>query len=65
MSHHWGYVAAIVSAILFAAGSTQNKIALKNVNPTVVVVMIYFVAGILLNDQIKKRLIPQKSRTGG
>jgi drug/metabolite transporter (DMT)-like permease len=48
MSHHWGYVAAVVSAILFGASSTLNKIALVNVNPTVIAGMIYFVAGILL-----------------
>ena len=48
MSHHWGYVAAVVSAILFGISSTLNKIALENVNPTVVAGMIYFVAGILL-----------------
>src|SRR4030066_2412842 len=46
MSHHWGYVAAVVSAILFGVSSTLNKIALDNVNPTVVAGMIYFVAGI-------------------
>lgn len=48
MSHHWGYVAAIVSAILFGVSSTLNKIALENVNPTVIAGMIYFVAGIFL-----------------
>jgi drug/metabolite transporter (DMT)-like permease len=48
MSHHWGYVAAIISAILFGLSSTLNKIALENVNPTVVAGMIYFVAGLFL-----------------
>ena len=48
MSHHWGYVAAVVSAVLFGASSTLNKIALENVNPTVIAGMIYFVAGGLL-----------------
>ena len=48
MSHHWGYVAAVVSAILFGVSSTLNKIALENVNPTVIAGMIYFVAGIFL-----------------
>jgi drug/metabolite transporter (DMT)-like permease len=46
VSHHWGYVSAIVSAVLFGAGSTLNKIALENVNPTVIAGMIYFVAGV-------------------
>jgi drug/metabolite transporter (DMT)-like permease len=48
LSHHWGYVAAVVSAILFGLSSTFNKIALENVNPTVTAGLIYFVAGILL-----------------
>jgi drug/metabolite transporter (DMT)-like permease len=48
LSHHWGYVAAVVSAVLFGASSTLNKIALENVNPTVIAGMIYFVAGGLL-----------------
>jgi len=48
MSHHWGYVAAVVSAILFGVSSTLNKIALENVNPTVIAGVIYFVAGIFL-----------------
>lgn len=48
MSHHWGYVAAVVSAILFGVSSTLNKVALENVNPTVVAGLIYFVAGVFL-----------------
>jgi drug/metabolite transporter (DMT)-like permease len=48
LSHHWGYVAAIASAILFGASSTQNKIVLQNVNPTVIAGLIYFVAGVFL-----------------
>jgi drug/metabolite transporter (DMT)-like permease len=48
MSHHWGYVAAVVSAILFGVSSTFNKITLENVNPTVIAGMIYFVAGVFL-----------------
>lgn len=48
MSHHWGYVSAVVSAILFGVSSTLNKIALVNTNPTVIAGIIYFVAGIFL-----------------
>jgi drug/metabolite transporter (DMT)-like permease len=48
MSHHWGYIAAVASAILFGVSSTLNKIALENVNPTIIAGMIYFVAGIFL-----------------
>ncbi len=48
MTHHWGYVGAITSAVLFGISSTLNKLALENVNPLVVAGMIYFVGGILL-----------------
>jgi drug/metabolite transporter (DMT)-like permease len=48
VSHHWGYVAAVVSAILFGVSATLNKIALENVNPTVIAGLIYFVAGFFL-----------------
>lgn len=48
MSHHWGYVSAIVSAMLFGVSSTLNKVALENVNPTVIAGLIYFIAGVFL-----------------
>jgi drug/metabolite transporter (DMT)-like permease len=48
VSHHWGYVSAIISAILFGVSSTLNKLALEDVNPTVVAGLIYFVAGVFL-----------------
>ncbi len=48
MTHHWGYVGAIASAILFGVSSTLNKIALENVNPLIIAGMIYFVGGVLL-----------------
>lgn len=48
MSHHWGYVSAIASAVLFGLSSTLNKIALENVHPTVVAGMIYFIGGLFL-----------------
>ena len=48
MTHHWGYVGAITSAVLFGVSSTLNKIALGNVHPLVVAGMIYFVGGVLL-----------------
>ena len=34
MSHHLGYVGAVVSAILFGVSSTFNKITLENLNPS-------------------------------
>jgi len=48
LTHHWGYVSAITSAVLFGVSSTLNKIALENVNPLIVAGMIYFVGGVLL-----------------
>jgi len=48
MTHHWGYVSAITSAVLFGISSTLNKIALENVHPNIVAGMIYFIGGIIL-----------------
>jgi len=48
VTHHWGYVGAIVSAGLFGVSSTLNKIALETVNPLIVAGMIYFVGGVFL-----------------
>ena len=48
MSHHWGYVSAVASALLFGTSSTLNKIALENVHPTVIAGMIYFIGGVFL-----------------
>ncbi len=48
MTHHWGYVGAFTSAVLFGISSTLNKIALENVHPLVIAGMIYFVGGVLL-----------------
>src|SRR5512141_2099283 len=48
MTHHWGYVGAVASAILFGLGTTLNKLALADVNPTVVAALIYLFAGLSL-----------------
>jgi len=48
MTHHWGYVSAVASALLFGASSTLNKIALEDVHPTVIAGMIYFIGGVFL-----------------
>lgn len=48
MTHHWGYVGAIVSAVLFGISSTLNKIALENVNPFLIAALIYFIGGVFL-----------------
>jgi drug/metabolite transporter (DMT)-like permease len=48
LTHHWGYVGATVSAVLFGFSTTLNKIALENASPLVIAGLIYFVGGILL-----------------
>ena len=48
MSHHWGYVNALIAAGLFGISATLNKIVLKDMHPLVVAGLIYFSAGILL-----------------
>ncbi len=48
MSHHWGYVSAVASALLFGVSSTLNKLALENVDPTLTAGLIYLIAGIVL-----------------
>jgi len=48
MTHHWGYVSAVASALLFGISSTLNKIALENVHPTLIAGMIYFIGGVIL-----------------
>ena len=48
MTHHWGYVGAITSAILFGVSSTLNKIALENVHPLIIAGSIYLIGGLLL-----------------
>src|SRR5512137_2585607 len=48
MTHHWGYVGAVVSALLFGLSATLNKIAVADVNPTVVAGFTYLFAGIAM-----------------
>lgn len=48
MSHHWGYVNALIAAALFGISATLNKIILKDTHPLIVAGLIYFSAGILL-----------------
>jgi len=48
MTHHWGYVGAITSAIFFEMAATLNKIILEEVHSLVVAGLVYFVAGIVL-----------------
>lgn len=48
MSHHRGYVGAIIAALLFGISSTLNKIVLSDVHPLIVAGLIYFIAGVVL-----------------
>jgi len=49
MTHHWGYVGAVASAVLFGLGATFNKIVLTTVPPIVVAGIVYLFAGIALS----------------
>ena len=59
MTHHWGYVGAVISALLFGLSATLNKIAVADVNPTVVAGFTYLFAGIAL---AALRFSPLRSR---
>jgi len=59
LTHHWGYVGAISSALLFGMGATLNKIVLAQVHPTIVAGIIYLFAGISLS---LVRLSPLRNR---
>ncbi|MEM3705571.1 MAG: DMT family transporter [Candidatus Bathyarchaeia archaeon] len=59
MTHHWGYVGAISSALLFGIGATSNKIVLANAHPTVAAGLIYLFAGLILSTI---RLSPLRNR---
>jgi len=48
LTHHWGYVSAVASALLFGISSTLNKIVLEDVHPTVIAGMIYLIGGVFL-----------------
>jgi drug/metabolite transporter (DMT)-like permease len=48
MTHHWGYVGVVASAVLFGMTATFNKIVLADVDPLVVAGLIYFIAGVVL-----------------
>lgn len=48
MTHHWGYVGAVTAALLAGMGATLNKIALADVQPTVVAGLTYLMAGVAL-----------------
>jgi len=49
MTHHWGYVGAVASALFFGLAATFNKIVLGTVPPIVVAGITYLFAGISLS----------------
>ena len=49
LTHHWGYVGAVVSAVLFGMGATLDKLVLADVHASVVVGVIYLFAGLALS----------------
>ena len=59
MTHHWGYVGAVTSALLFGMAATLNKIVLAETHPTVTAGLVYFFAGITLT---LVRVSPLRSR---
>jgi drug/metabolite transporter (DMT)-like permease len=48
LTHHWGYVGVVTSAVLFGITATFNKIVLAKVEPLIVAGLIYFIAGVVL-----------------
>jgi drug/metabolite transporter (DMT)-like permease len=48
MSHHWGYVAILCSAILFGVSTTVDKMLLESVSPLMIASVTYIVAGLFL-----------------
>jgi drug/metabolite transporter (DMT)-like permease len=48
MSHHWGYVAVLLSAFLFGIGTTVNKILLQSMSPLLIAAVTYVVGGLFL-----------------
>ncbi len=48
MSHHWGYVAVLFSALLFGVGITLCKMLLGSASPLVVAAVTYLAGGLFL-----------------
>lgn len=49
MTHHWGYVSGILSALLVGLGTCLNKIVLAETHPILVAGLIYLFAGVSLS----------------
>jgi drug/metabolite transporter (DMT)-like permease len=58
MSHHWGYVAILCSALLFGVSTTVNKILLESVSPLMIASLTYIIAGIFLGTV---NFLPEKA----
>jgi len=48
MSHHWGYVAVVFSALLFGIGITLYKMLLGSASPLVIAAVTYLAGGLFL-----------------
>jgi len=48
MSHHWGYMSALLAAMLFGIGNVISKILLNDLHPLLVAGLIYLVSGVFL-----------------
>ncbi len=48
MAHHWGYMSALLAALLFGVGSVLSKILLNDLHPLLVAGLIYLVSGVFL-----------------
>jgi drug/metabolite transporter (DMT)-like permease len=48
MSHHWGYVVALCSALLFGVSTTVNKMLLESVSPLTIASLTYVIGGTFL-----------------
>jgi drug/metabolite transporter (DMT)-like permease len=61
MTHHWGYIGAILSALFFAISSTFNKIVLGELHPILVASFVYIIAGTALGiiriSPVNKRIL--------
>ena len=59
MSHHWGYVAVLFSAVLFGVSTTVNKMLLESFSPLMIASVTYIVAGLFLGAAT---ILPKKAR---
>jgi len=58
VSHHWGYVAILFSAVLFGVSTAINKMLLESFSPLMIASVTYIVAGLFLGAVT---LLPKKA----